>query len=82
LGRGRKSWKVLYVNNVKLYQGVAMSDGIDTSQFWCWHEDCQDYGKGGAGNIVFKERYGKRNLALLKCNRQSGLTYPSSNIFP
>lgn len=44
-----------------------MREDIDTSKFWCWHEDCSDYGKRGAGNIVFKERYGKRNLALLKC---------------
>jgi len=44
-----------------------MSKDFDTSKLWCWHEDCPDHGKIGAGNIVFKERYGKRNLALLKC---------------
>lgn len=37
------------------------------SAFWCWHEGCPDYGKKGAGNIVFKERYGKNNIALLRC---------------
>lgn len=37
------------------------------SEFWCWHEGCPDYGKKGAGNIVLKERYGKNNIALLRC---------------
>ena len=50
-----------------------MTEDIDVSKFWCWHEDCPDYRKIGAGNIVFKERYGKRNLALLKCKiRRNG----------
>jgi hypothetical protein len=39
----------------------------DLSQFWCWREDCPDYGKKGIGNIVLKEFYGKNNAALLKC---------------
>ena len=37
------------------------------SVYWCWHEDCPDYGKKGAGNIALKGRYGKNSTALLRC---------------
>ena len=35
-------------------------------EFFCPNGMCPDYGKRGKGNIVLKERYGKRNTALLK----------------
>ena len=35
--------------------------------FFCWNKDCPDYGIKNKGNIVFKERYGKNNHALLRC---------------
>jgi len=44
-----------------------MTSETDLSQFWCWNEECPDYGKQGQGNIVIKQRYGKDNRALLKC---------------
>jgi len=44
-----------------------MTSEIDLSQFWCWNEECPDYGKQGNENIVIKQRYGKDNRALLKC---------------
>jgi transposase-like protein len=37
------------------------------SQFFCWNEDCPDYGIKNQGNIFLKERYGKNQHALLKC---------------
>lgn len=44
-----------------------MESQINLLDFWCWYEDCPDYGKKELGNIVLKERYGKNNRALLKC---------------
>ncbi len=44
-----------------------MQSEIDLSEFWCLNEDCPDYGKIKIGNIVLKERYGKKNRALLQC---------------
>ena len=44
-----------------------MTSEIDLSQFWCWNEECTDYGKQNHGNIIIKQRYGKDNRALLKC---------------
>ena len=44
-----------------------MVSDLDLDVFFCPNEDCRDYGKKGFGNIVFKERYGKHNTALLKC---------------
>ncbi len=44
-----------------------MHSNIDTSEFWCWNEECPDYGKKGKGNIVLKERYGNLENSLLKC---------------
>ena len=44
-----------------------MTSEIDLSQFWCWNEECPDYGKQGHGNIIIKQRYGKDNRVLLKC---------------
>jgi transposase-like protein len=44
-----------------------MQSEIDLSKFWCVNEDCPDYGKRKNNNIVFKERYGKKNRALLQC---------------
>jgi transposase-like protein len=44
-----------------------MQSEIDLSKFWCVNEDCPDYGKRENRNIVFKERYGKKNRALLQC---------------
>ncbi len=46
---------------------VVMQSDLDISAFWCWYEGCPDYGKKGAGNIIFKERYGRNNTALLRC---------------
>ena len=44
-----------------------MHSNIDTSEFWCWNEECLDYGKKGKGNIVLKERYGNLENSLFKC---------------
>ncbi len=44
-----------------------MQPEIDISKFWCLNKDCPDYGKRKNRNIVFKERYGKKNRALLQC---------------
>lgn len=44
-----------------------MQPEIDLSKFWCLNEDCPDYGKRKNRNIVFKERYGKKNRVLLQC---------------
>ncbi len=44
-----------------------MHSKVDTSEFWCWNEECPDYGKKGKGNIVLKERYGNLENSLLKC---------------
>jgi transposase-like protein len=44
-----------------------MASELDISQFWCWNKDCMDYGIKEKGNIVLKERYGKKNRALLRC---------------
>jgi hypothetical protein len=40
---------------------------FDVSKFWCWNEQCRDYGKKGKGNIVPKEQYGENGIWLLKC---------------
>lgn len=40
---------------------------INTLEFWCWNEECPDYGKQGQGNIVFKETYGNNQNSLFKC---------------
>ena len=40
---------------------------IDLSGFYCPNDGCSDYGETGEGNIVLKERYGKKRTALLKC---------------
>jgi len=40
---------------------------IDVSRYWCPNRECPDYGKKGKGNIVPKEKYGKKDLWLLKC---------------
>lgn len=44
-----------------------MQSEIDLSKFWCLNKDCPDYGKRNIGNMVLKERYGKKNRALLQC---------------
>jgi len=44
-----------------------MQSNISVSEYWCWNENCPDYGTKGKGNIVPKERYGKKNTLLLKC---------------
>ena len=51
--------------------GIKITSELDFSQFFCWNIDCPDYGIKNQRNIVFKERYGKNNHALLKfktCN--------------
>ena len=55
-----------------LFGGIEITSEIDFSQFFCWNEDCPDYGIKNQGNIVFKERYGKNNHALLKCKTCKG----------
>ncbi|AKB44147.1 hypothetical protein MSVAZ_1878 [Methanosarcina vacuolata Z-761] len=40
--------------------GIRITSEIDFSQFFCWNKDCPDYGINNQGNIVLKERYGKR----------------------
>lgn len=44
-----------------------MQSELDVSEFCCWYKGCPDYGKKGAENIVFKERYGNNDTALLRC---------------
>jgi transposase-like protein len=44
-----------------------MCSKIDVSEYWCPTKGCPDYGKKGKGNIVLKERYGKKEQWLLKC---------------
>jgi transposase-like protein len=39
-----------------------------TWEFWCWNDECPDYGKTGEGNIVFKEFYGNNQNSLYKCS--------------
>lgn len=39
----------------------------DLSSFWCWNEDCPDYGKKGQGNIYVHDRKGGKYPAILKC---------------
>lgn len=53
--------------NSILFGGVEITSEIDLSQFCCLNKDCPYYGMKNQGNIVFKERYGKNNHALLKC---------------
>jgi transposase-like protein len=53
--------------NLLLFGGIVITSEIDLSQFFCWNEDCPDYGIKNQGNIVLKERYGKNDHALLKC---------------
>jgi len=50
-----------------LFGGIVITSEIDFSQFFCWNEDCPDYGIKNQGNIFLKERYGKKQHALLKC---------------
>ncbi|MDD3247335.1 MAG: hypothetical protein PHF18_10900 [Methanosarcina sp.] len=50
-----------------LFGGIGITSEIDFSQYFCWNKDCADSGVKNQGNIVFKERYGKNNHALLKC---------------
>jgi transposase-like protein len=41
---------------------------IDTSMYFCPHEDCSNYGKVGTNNqIIGAGTYGKRDTQLLKC---------------
>jgi LacI family transcriptional regulator len=42
----------------------------DLSRFCCQNQECRDYGKRGAGNVVFREWYGspkRRHKRLLCC---------------
>lgn len=39
----------------------------ELNKFFCPNENCPDHGKVGNGNIRLKERYGKNNIALLRC---------------
>ena len=55
-----------------LFGGIKITSEIDFSQFFCWNEDCPDFGIRNKGYIVFKERYGKNNHALLKCKTCKG----------
>jgi transposase-like protein len=42
---------------------------IDTSMYFCPHEDCSNYGKVGTDNqIIGAGTYGKHHTQLLKCN--------------
>jgi len=43
-----------------MFGGILITSEIDFSQFFCWNKDCPDYGINNQGNIVLKERYGKR----------------------
>lgn len=40
---------------------------MDISEIYCPHENCEDYGKKGQGNIVCYEIYGKNKTKLLRC---------------
>ena len=49
--------------NLLLFGGIVITSEIDFSQFFCWNEDCPDYGIKNQGNIVFKLTF--RILAFL-----------------
>jgi hypothetical protein len=44
-----------------------MTATINLEDFWCWNEDCPDYGKKGQGNIQLHDRKGGKDMAILKC---------------
>lgn len=44
-----------------------MKREIELGKFWCWNEECPDYGKIGNKNITPKEYKGKYKIALLQC---------------
>jgi transposase-like protein len=50
-----------------LVEGSIMGKAIEYPEYWCYNEECEDYGIKGLGNIVLKQRYGKDNHALLRC---------------
>ena len=58
--------------DILLFGGIRITSELDFSQLFCWNKDCPDYGIKNQGNIVFKERYGKNNHALLKCKTCNG----------
>lgn len=39
----------------------------DLSTFWCWNDQCSDYGKKGKDNLSVHDRIGKEKHLLLKC---------------
>jgi len=51
--------------NLLLFGDIVITSEIDFSQFFCWNEDCSDYGIKNQGNIVLKEIYGKNRDFLL-----------------
>jgi len=44
-----------------------MCSNIEVLKYWCLNEECTDYGERGKGNIVLKEKYGKKGWCLLRC---------------
>ena len=52
------------------------SKETDVSEFWCWNEECPDYGKKEQENIVSKEQYGKDESHLSKFSCKF---YPENN---
>ena len=44
-----------------------MYSNIKISEYWCPNEECSDYEKRSEGNIVLKEKYGKKDQSLLRC---------------
>ena len=50
----------LYIFESIIIGGIGITFEIDFSQFFCWNKGCPDYGIKNQGNIVLKERYGKK----------------------
>ena len=47
---------------------MSWKKDIDTSNFFCWNEECTEYGKRGQGNIEPVYYYGKdKDILCLKC---------------
>ena len=63
---------ILYLFGFIIIGGIIITSEPDSSQLFCWNKDCPDYAIKNQGNIVFKERYGKNNHALLKCKTCNG----------
>lgn len=58
-----------------------MNDELDLRGFFCPNPECLDYGRIDKGNIAVKERYGRKNTALLLC-KTCGRTFSENRGTP